>query len=105
MHSAVQKVYMHLMLRFLPIGDAWDHLGCIVQHNNEPQHSSRVIKDYHQAEKNKQPWNRWRGPHKAPDLSIVESFWDCRKRKFGCYCQLVWKRENFPSNRECVYII
>lgn len=40
MHTAVQKVYMHLMLRFLSVGDAWDHLGCIVQHNNEPQHSS-----------------------------------------------------------------
>lgn len=58
MHTAVQKVYMHLMLRFLSVGDAWDHLGCIVQHNNEPQHSSRVIKDYHQAEKNKQSWNQ-----------------------------------------------
>ena len=54
---------------------------CILQHDNDPKHTARVIKNYLQQQEEQGVLQQMVWPPQSPDLNIIKSVWDYMKRQ------------------------
>ena len=53
----------------------------ILQQDNDPKHTAKVIKNYLQCKEEQEVLEVMAWPPQSPDLSIIESVWDNMKRQ------------------------
>jgi len=68
----------------------------ILQHDNDPKHTAKVIKNYLQRKEEQGVLEVMVWPPQSPDLNIIESVWDYMKRK---------KQLRLPKSTEELWLV